>query len=228
MRFLAVFGGKPAHPEEPTWRRLSCASSRATWDSTHHPRQSLRVRRLARGNRVPRARSREYGVRFCGWPPSDCGTSWLLRLWVPRQSRLATWCAALCEWHGKVVPRFLVEPEDMGVAAILKAQHPLVHAGRGPAEAVAATGLPELGALRHAARDTRWTMELLAVAVTSPGILLREIEAACARAEHLTINRGSKRATLFVPVSNADPMAIGCPLAQGCTCLGREIGADRT
>ena len=38
-----------------------------------------------------------------------------------RLSRLATWSAALCEWHGEVVPRIPVEREDiMCVAAILK------------------------------------------------------------------------------------------------------------
>ena len=41
----------------------------------------------------------------------------------PRRSRLATWSAALCEWHGAVVARIPVEPQDiMCVAAVLKAR----------------------------------------------------------------------------------------------------------
>ena len=81
----------------------------------------------------------------------------------------------------------------------------------------------ELGAL-PVSRDVPWNPK--AVAVISSGFLLREIKAAYAQTNHLTIDEGSKPATLLVPVSKTDRTAVGCRRAWRCTCVGREIEAD--
>ena len=112
-------------------------------------------------------------------------------------------------------------PLDRASGARSQAQHLVGHAGQWSAEAVTAIALA--GALRtsawHSARVTCWSMEPQAsVAVISSGFLLREIEAAYARADHLTIDEGRKRATLLVPVSKTDPTAA--------VASGREIEAD--
>lgn len=49
--------------------------------------------------------------------------------------------------------------------------------------------------------------------------LLREIEVAYARLNHLRLDRKHSRVMLDLPVSKTDPTAVGCTRVWGCTCL---------
>ena len=56
--------------------------------------------------------------------------------------------------------------------------------------------------------------------------MMREIEAAAALAGHLEINVVTRTVSLKLPVTKADPRAVGCTRSWSCLCRGSELRQD--
>ena len=59
--------------------------------------------------------------------------------------------------------------------------------------------------------------------IIATAFINREIEAACAKVNHITFDENKMIVNLRLPVSKTDPTAVGCSLHWGCSCSGTGV-----